>query len=56
MNELAIYIFKNPPPKDVFIDFRERGREGERNIDCVRDIDWLPPEVLAGSGASKGPS
>ena len=33
-------------PEDMFIDFRERGRERERE----RNIDWLPPVCAATGG------
>ena len=35
---LFIYLFNQSSPKDMFIDFREEGRD----ID-VRNIDGLPP-------------
>ena len=37
-SELLVINFFNPHPEDRLIDFRERGREGERR----RNIDWLP--------------
>ena len=46
----AFFSFFFPPsPQDIFIDFRERGREGERGREssCERDVDWLPlPHAL----------
>ena len=48
---LNTFFFK---PEDIFINFKERERKGERQTDthrCERNIDWLfPTRVLNGNG------
>ena len=55
--QLLLILFFKSSPKDMFIDFRERGRARQRNLDGrERNINHFAPCTCPNWGSSPQPS